>query len=121
MNYYFRMKLIKQGYHEEKKSKFYSYLYVLNSFNEYKEALEIIKKKHKKANHHCFAVICNNETKLSNDSEVGSPGRIINDYLVREELNNHILIVSRIFGGVKLGQGGVARAFRKAIENLENL
>lgn len=121
MSYYFKMELIQQGHYEEKKSKFHSYLYSLNTFEEYKGVLEIIKKKHKKANHHCFAVIYNNETKLSNDSEVGSPGRIIHDYLVREKLNNHILIVSRIFGGIKLGQGGVARAFRKAINNLENL
>lgn len=113
------MKLIKQGFYEEKKSKFYSYLYKLNSFEEYKEILKISKKEHKKANHHCYAYIFDFEEKMTNDSEVGSPGRIILDYLHKNKLESHMLVVSRIFGGVKLGQGGVARAFRKSIKELD--
>ncbi len=113
------MRLIEQGYYEEKKSKFYVSLYCIDSIGEYKEIIKDHKKKYKKANHHCFALISNSEVKMSNDSEVGSPARIILHYLKTHSLNSHILIISRIFGGIKLGQGGVARAFRKSIDNLE--
>ncbi len=115
------MELLKKGLYEEKKSKFYSYLYKIENFGEYKEIIEINKKEHKKANHHCYSIIFKSETKITNDSEVGSPGRIIYQYLNQNKLNSHMLIVSRIFGGIKLGQGGVVRAFRKSIDNLDNL
>jgi putative IMPACT (imprinted ancient) family translation regulator len=113
------MKLQKQGFYEVKKSKFYAYLSELSNFEEYKDVIEEIQKKHKKANHHCYAIIFNDEIKITNDGEVGSPGRILLEYLQRNSLTHHMLIVSRIFGGTKLGVGGVSRAFRKSIENLK--
>jgi putative IMPACT (imprinted ancient) family translation regulator len=113
------MKLISTSLYQEKSSKFYSSLYKLNTFEEYKLILEIHKKEYKKANHHCFAVIFRSDTKITNDSEVGSPGRIIFNFLEKHTLNSHILITSRIFGGTKLGVGGVARAFRKSISKIE--
>jgi putative IMPACT (imprinted ancient) family translation regulator len=49
------------------------------------------------------------------DGEVGHPGKVLLELLRREDLEGGIL-VSRIFGGVKLGVGGVSRAFREAGE-----
>jgi putative IMPACT (imprinted ancient) family translation regulator len=49
------------------------------------------------------------------DGEVGHPGRALLELLRREDLEGAV-VVSRIFGGVKLGVGGVTRAFREAGE-----
>ena len=55
------------------------------------------------------------------DGEVGHPGRLLLELLRRDDLEGGLL-VSRVFGGVKLGVGGVSRAFREAAEGaLEGL
>jgi putative IMPACT (imprinted ancient) family translation regulator len=51
------------------------------------------------------------------DGEVGHPGRVLLEILRRHDLAGGI-VVSRIFGGVKLGVGGVSRAFREAGEGV---
>ena len=53
--------------------------------------------------------------KAKDDGEVGHPGRLMLDLLRRDDLEGGLL-VSRVFGGVKLGVGGVSRAFREAAE-----
>ena len=74
----------------------------------------------RKARHHCWAFrrVETNGTVLEqcrDDGEVGHPGRVLLAILRRHELEG-VLVVSRVFGGVKLGVGGVARAFRDAGE-----
>jgi putative IMPACT (imprinted ancient) family translation regulator len=74
----------------------------------------------RKANHHCWAFRGLDEKgnrieKSRDDGEVGHPGRVLLELLRREELEGGLLI-SRVFGGVKLGIGGVSRAFRRAGE-----
>jgi putative IMPACT (imprinted ancient) family translation regulator len=72
----------------------------------------------RKANHHCWAFrgfdgrgnICE---KSRDDGEVGHPGRVLLELLRHHDLEGGLL-VSRVFGGVKLGVGGVSRAFREA-------
>ncbi|MCK5346187.1 MAG: YigZ family protein, partial [Candidatus Heimdallarchaeota archaeon] len=66
------------------------------------------------ANHHCYAIRCQSVEKSKDDGEVGHPGRVLSELLKKHDLDSHMLIVSRIFGGVKLGVGGVSRAFREA-------
>jgi putative IMPACT (imprinted ancient) family translation regulator len=72
----------------------------------------------RKANHHCWAfrgreAMGNMLEKAKDDGEVGHPGRVLLELLRHEDLEGGLL-VSRVFGGVKLGVGGVARAFRAA-------
>jgi putative IMPACT (imprinted ancient) family translation regulator len=74
----------------------------------------------RKARHHCWAWRHTRadgtvEAQCRDDGEVGHPGRVLLAVLDRYELEG-VLVVSRIFGGVKLGVGGVARAFRQAGE-----
>jgi len=74
----------------------------------------------RKANHHCWAMRCRNEAGAlfegsRDDGEVGHPGRVLLEVLRHEDLEGGLL-VSRVFGGVKLGVGGVCRAFREACE-----
>ena len=96
-----------------KKSKFYGYFYSISSIEEAKKIISSIEKENKKATHICLAYVLNNEIKFKNDREVGSPGRVLLSLLEKKELKNHLLIVVRYFGGVKLGIGGVQRAFRE--------
>lgn len=74
----------------------------------------------RKANHHCWAFRGRDATgavveRSKDDGEVGRPGRVLLELLRRHDLEG-ALVVSRVFGGVKLGVGGVSRAFREAGE-----
>ena len=99
---------------DEKKSKFYAHLYEIDTPDDVLEVRAIHDKLYKKAAHHCYAVVCGNFTDSRADGEVGSPGRVLAEVMERHNLGSHVLMVSRIFGGVKLGPAGVARAFREA-------
>ena len=75
---------------------------------------------HRKANHHCWAFRGRDASgslveRSKDDGEVGHPGRLMLELLRRDDLEGGLL-VSRVFGGVKLGVGGVSRAFREAAE-----
>ena len=96
------------------KSRFFSHLYSIEDPNQVEELLKSHRGKYKKANHHCFAFRIDGEGSFKNDGEVGHPGQVLLEILRREELDSHCLMVSRIFGGVKLGVGGVSRAFKEA-------
>jgi putative IMPACT (imprinted ancient) family translation regulator len=93
-------------------------LYLITHQNEINDVLIFHRTEYKKAAHHCYAVrlIGENENfeDNRNDGEVGHPGRILMEIVKRNKLESHMLIVSRIFGGVKLGPGGVSRAFKEA-------
>lgn len=112
------MKLLNTGFYESKGSKFYAYLYHMNTFDEYKLVLDEVRSFHKKANHLCYSLCFEGEVKFSNDGEVGEPARFMNFYLEQNNLDSHMLVVSRIFGGIKLGVGGVSRSFREAVKDL---
>ena len=99
---------------DEKKSKFYAHLYEIDTPDDVMEVRAIHDKLYKKAAHHCYAVVCGNFTDSRADGEVGSPGSALAEVMERHNLGSHVLMVSRIFGGIKLGPAGVARAFREA-------
>lgn len=110
------MELLAESKFIEKKSKFFSFLYLIDSLNEAKDIITLLKKKHVKANHVCYAIVCEGETIFKNDGEVGHPGKGLLNLLEEKEKKSHILIVARYFGGIKLGPGGVSRAFRNAVK-----
>ncbi|TPV94580.1 MAG: YigZ family protein [Myxococcales bacterium FL481] len=69
------------------------------------------------ANHHCWAWIGRNDgvVRSSDDGEPrGSAGRRILDVLLGRELREAVLVVTRYFGGTKLGVGGLGRAYAQA-------
>jgi putative IMPACT (imprinted ancient) family translation regulator len=73
-----------------------------------------------KARHHCWACRVGSASgapveQARDDGEVGRPGMVLLELLRRYDLEGAV-VVSRFFGGVKLGPGGVARAFRAAAE-----
>ncbi len=112
------MREIAAGMIKVKNSKFYAHLYEIESMDDMEEILKIHRRKYKKAVHHCWAAIVDNEEKYKDDGEVGHPGKVILSVLKKYNANHRAIVISRIFGGVKLGIGGVARAFREAAEEV---
>ena len=94
------------------KSRFITYLKRIESIDDANDYLAQIKKKHYDATHHCFAIILD-DIKRSNDNgePSGTAGAPILDALVKNDLTNVICIVVRYFGGIKLGAGGLVRAY----------
>lgn len=103
------------------KSKFISYLIPVESKSEANEVLENLRKKHFDATHVCYAYIINDEVTLYKSSDDGEPsqtaGAPILNVLRKNDLSNVVCAVVRYFGGIKLGAGGLTRAYsNSAIE-----
>lgn len=110
---------MKQGELLAKKSKFISFLYNIDCERSVQEILSDLKIKYKKATHICYAYkICQNKielVKFSDDNEPnGSAGRPILNVIEKSKLKNVLVVVIRYFGGIKLGVGGLFRAYTKS-------
>ena len=103
---------------EEKKSRFIAHTLPVTSEEEAVAFLNKIKKEYWDARHNCHAYTIgkNNEcTRCSDDGEPsGTAGRPILDVLLREGIHNCIVVVTRYFGGILLGGGGLVRAYSHA-------
>ena len=111
------MKTIKENITNEiviKNSRFIALVYKLATDN-VDEILEEVKAIYPKATHYCYGYIYNEYKKSSDDGEpTGTAGAPIINVLEKEQLNNILIIVVRYFGGIKLGAGGLIRAYTKA-------
>ena len=98
-----------------KNSRFIAYLYPINSVDEINENITKTKEEHPKANHITYAYILNNTKKAYDDKEpTGTAGNPILNVLEKNNLMNTLCIVVRYFGGIKLGAGGLIRAYGKS-------
>ena len=100
------------------RSRFHALLLPLSSPAEIDAVLKTRRREYRKANHHCWALRVQGPDgalveQSKDDGEVGHPGRVLLELLRKHDLRG-ALVVSRVFGGVKLGVGGVSRAFRDA-------
>jgi len=115
------MQTIKENSNSEiviKNSRFICYLYKINDINDISIILNNLKLEHKDATHHCYAYIINNIKKSSDDGEPGGTAGIpILKVLENNNLTNILAVVIRYFGGIKLGAGGLVRAYTKSITN----
>lgn len=94
------------------KSRFITYLYKVRSKDEINHYYEILKKEYKDATHICYAYILNQEMKYNDDFEpTGTAGLPILEVLKKNSLNYIVCFVIRYFGGIKLGSGGLIRAY----------
>ena len=100
------------------KSKFITNIFYINNLNDINIYLNKIKEKYKDATHHCYAYIINNTKRFNDDEEPnGTAGMPILDCLEKNKLNHTLCIVTRYFGGIKLGAGGLVRAYSNSISN----
>ena len=113
------MQTIKNNTNNEiiiKNSKFICYLYKIKDINDINTYLNHLKQEHKDATHHCYAYILNNLQKSEDDGEPGGTAGIpILKVLENNNLTNILAVVIRYFGGIKLGAGGLVRAYTKSI------
>lgn len=100
----------------EKKSRFIAKLVRVNSESEAYEKLAEIKKMHRDARHNVFAYrIANGPERFSDDGEPsGTAGVPLLNILRGEKLENILIVVTRYFGGILLGTGGLVRAYSQA-------
>ncbi|MEG0526006.1 MAG: YigZ family protein [Longicatena sp.] len=107
-----------------KKSRFICYLYPVTSEEEAKAIILNIKKEHPNANHHCYAFIIgeHNEIQRSNDDgePSGTAGVPMLECLSKQLMQDTLAITVRYFGGIKLGAGGLIRAYSKSVSTALN-
>lgn len=97
------------------KNRFIAYIKPVFSEDEYKEYLKEIRKKYYDASHVVSAFISNNIKRSSDDGEPSGTGGIpVLNILEKNNLNNTCCLVVRYFGGIKLGVGGLSRAYSNA-------
>lgn len=107
----------------EKKSRFIANMFYVESLEEAEEKIKKIKKKYYDARHNCFAFSIYNEsgniTKFSDDGEPsGTAGAPMLAILNAQNLSNVLVVVTRYFGGVLLGTGGLVRAYSEATKQV---
>ncbi len=113
------MKLIKNDELIIKKSKFLTYLYKIDNLDEIKIIINDLKLEHKKATHICYAYKFEIYAKYYDDGEPnGTAGKPIFNVIEKKGLNNVLIVVVRYFGGIKLGAGGLFRAYSNSASNI---
>lgn len=104
----------------EKKSRFIADVFYVESKEEAEEKIKEIKKKYYDAKHHCFAYSIYEESgrfdRFSDDGEPsGTAGGPMLNILTSNNLCNVVAVVTRYFGGILLGTGGLVRAYSDAL------
>ena len=107
----------------EKKSKFIANMFYIESMEEADRIIKETKKKYHDARHNCFAYILETGeyegllVKYNDDGEPsGTAGAPMLNILANEGLSNVLVIVTRYFGGILLGTGGLVRAYSEAVK-----
>ena len=104
---------------EIKKSRFITYLYDLENESEIEKIISEIKDEHKKARHVVYVYKINNNGKINDDGEPkGTAGMPIFNVIEKNNLDNVLFVVVRYFGGIKLGAGGLFRAYSKSASEI---
>lgn len=109
----------------EKKSRFIATVQPVETEEEAAAFIEGTKKKYWDARHNCSAFVIGSKNEITRCSDDGEPsgtaGRPMLEVLLGEEVHNVAVVVTRYFGGILLGTGGLVRAYTKAVqEGLKN-
>ena len=110
---------------KEKNSKFFGYAYPIQSEDQVKPLIEILRKQHPNAGHFCYAYQIGTDVITYRANDDGEPsnsaGTPIYGQIQSFAVTNVLIVVVRIFGGVKLGVGGLISAYKTtALMVLEN-
>lgn len=113
--------ILRDGIAEEeiKKSRFICHLKRVTTEEEAREFINHIKKEHYKANHNCSAFILGRKSDIKRTSDDGEPsgtaGVPMLGVLENLEVTDVVAVVTRYFGGIKLGSGGLIRAYAGSV------
>lgn len=103
---------------KDRGSKFLAYAYPIETADEFKKLLQLSKKEHPKAAHHCFAYRLGTDEYNFRSSDAGEPsgtaGKPILGQIDSKKLTNVLIIVVRYFGGTLLGVPGLINAYKTA-------
>lgn len=104
---------------EIKKSRFICHLKRVADETEAQEYIQLIKKEHWKANHNCVAYLIGDQNDIQRAYDDGEPtgtaGVPMLEVLKKQDLKYVVAVVTRYFGGTKLGAGGLIRAYGKSV------
>lgn len=113
------MKTIKKAVQCEinvKKSQFICSLFPAKTKKESKEIIQKLNEQYSDATHNCTAYIVSDGEGFDDDGEPGgTAGKPMINVLRKNELHNITAVVTRYFGGIKLGAGGLVRAYSKSV------
>ena len=109
----------------EKKSRFIAHVFKIETEDEAIEIINKIKKKYWDARHNCYAYVLGDKGEIQRFSDDGEPsgtaGKPIFDVITGRQITNCLIVVTRYFGGVLLGTGGLVRAYQSSsIEGINN-
>ena len=122
---YYMLSTCGEGLYKEKGSKFIAETFIVMNEDEAKDAVASIKKKYFDARHHCYAYMIGPDKKTFRSSDDGEPsgtaGKPILNQILSKDVTNVCVIVTRYFGGIKLGTSGLINAYKTAArEALDN-
>ena len=101
---------------EIKKSRFLGQLYPVSNRAEARTTLEQIRREHPNAVHVCWVLLCDGDSGLDDDGEPsGTAAKPMYNVLTHKQLHHVLAVVVRYWGGIKLGAGGLSRAYGQAI------
>ncbi|MDA3814078.1 MAG: YigZ family protein [Candidatus Cloacimonetes bacterium] len=120
MKYYYSVTKDREKELKIKRSTFIAHLHYVQTMQEAKEYISRIAKEHKTANHNCWAYIVGENGETFHSSDAGEPsgtaGQPMMNALKKHDMTNIVAIVTRYFGGVKLGIRGLIEAYGKTVE-----
>ena len=111
----------KNGMHEIiiERSRFICHVYRVESIEEATVHINCIRKKHARANHNCVAYLIGENNEFGRAADDGEPngtaGAPMLEVLQRQNVRNCLVVVTRYFGGIKLGAGGLIRAYGSSV------
>ncbi|MCI9525001.1 MAG: YigZ family protein [Erysipelotrichaceae bacterium] len=104
---------------EIKKSRFITYLHKTTSEADARTFIQAIKKQHPNATHHCYAYVIGEHNEMQRNNDDGEPGGTAGmpmmECLLRKEMQDIAAVTVRYFGGIKLGAGGLIRAYAHSV------
>ena len=104
----------------EKKSRFIGQAFPVNNEQEAQDQLAAIRTKHRAARHNVYAWVIGADNEFMRSSDDGEPagtgGRPVLEAIKKSGLQNIMIVVTRYFGGILLGSGGLTRAYGKAAQ-----
>lgn len=115
----------KEGFYEEKKSRFIASVCSVSSEEEAYAFIDKIKKQYWDARHNCSAFVLGANAEITRCNDDGEPsqtaGKPMLEVLLHSEVRNVVVVVTRYFGGTLLGTGGLIRAYQSAVKDaIEN-